>query len=128
MVGKLLPTAWPSGNGVVYSIRQARSKTNPPVYSGSAKMVVIPQGTYHNGTHWSITFLCRGCITGSSLSFNAGATSARLGWGMSTSSVSNAGSPTARLGAHRSGTGTFNIDLASAKNPKFSQWAQMAIG
>lgn len=100
MTGKLIPTAWPNGGSVVSYLRLARLKANPPEYSGSAKMVTIKEGTYINGTHWTYTFLCKGCITGTSVSFGANLASARLGWGMSTMSVGNAGSPTARLGMY----------------------------
>ena len=128
MTGKLIPTAWPNGASVVSSLRLARSKSNPPEYSGAAKMVTIKEGTYVNGTHWTYTFLCQGCITGSSLSFAANSASARLGWGTSSMSVGNPGTSTAKLGMHNTGTGTFNIDLAGAKHEKYGAWAAMARG
>jgi cellobiose dehydrogenase (acceptor) len=126
MTGKLIPVAWPNGDSVVSSLRLARTKTNPPEYSGGAKMVRINEGTYVNSTHWTYTFLCKGCITGSSLSFSASSANARLGWGISSTIVGNPGSSTARLGMHQAGTGTFNIDLSGAKHAKYGAWAEMA--
>ena len=128
MTGKLILVAWPNGANIVHSLRLARTKSNPPEYSGGAKMLAIADGTYTNSSHWTSTFLCQGCITGSSLSFTAGAGSARLGWAMSTTSIQNAGSSTAKLGMHNAGNGGFNIDLSGAKNAKFAAWTQMAKG
>jgi cellobiose dehydrogenase (acceptor) len=126
MTGKLITVFWPSGNSITHSIRLARTKNNPPEYTGGAKIVQIKEGTYTNGTHWTATFLCRGCITGSSLSFGAGDSNARLGWGISTQAVRNAASSNARLGMHAAGTGLFSMRLASAKSEKFSNWASKA--
>jgi cellobiose dehydrogenase (acceptor) len=110
MTGKLIPVAWLNGGSVVSSVRLGRSKSNPPEYSGAAKMIAIKEGTYVNGTHWTCTFLCPGCMTGSSLSFGANSVSARLGWVMPSMNVGNAGTSAAKLGMHNAGTGIFNID------------------
>lgn len=126
MTGKLILAAWPNGDSIVSSLRLARSKSNPPEYTGDAKMATIKEGTYVNATHWAYTFLCTKCITESSLTFSASSASARLGWAMSSREVQNPGTSAAKLGMHNAGTGTFNIELGGAKHDKYGAWAGMA--
>lgn len=128
MVGSLLIVAWPNDDSVVASFRETSGYTSPAVYSdANLTMSVISNGTFVNSTHMSYTFLCGGCITGDSYSFDATSSNVVLGWAVGSNAVTNAGSASsATFTFHNTGYGEFNIVLTDAESSYYSTWAAMA--
>lgn len=101
----------------------------PAAYAEGSSLAFapIPSGTYVNATHLSYTFICRGCITGDTLSFHSNASSHQFGYSSSGSAVSSPESPTAAtLKFHNLGYGQFQINLNSAKSADYQTWASKA--
>jgi cellobiose dehydrogenase (acceptor) len=90
-------------------------------------MSPIANGTFVNSTHMSYTFLCSGCITGDSYSFESTASSVTLGWAVGSSTPTNPSSASsASFTYHDTGFGNFGLTLSSAGSANYSTWAAMA--
>ncbi|KAL1304900.1 hypothetical protein AAFC00_003818 [Neodothiora populina] len=127
MTGPLLVVAWPNSGEVVASFRKAGGYVTPPVYSGNGvSMMPIEKGTFVNSTHFSYTFLCRGCITGDSLSFPKTSSGSVFGWAYSDAAVTNPSSQNSALSYHSAGFGEFDLNFTSARSAQYSTWAAMA--
>ncbi|KAE8386660.1 hypothetical protein BDV23DRAFT_187064 [Aspergillus alliaceus] len=126
MTKALLIGAWPNGDSVVSSLREAQSYTNPDVYSGDASLEQIPDGTSINSTHLTYTFLCRGCVVGTPTTFGKDMDSYFFGWALSKTSPKSPESSDATLNYHAAGFGSFQMVLANAKSAKYSSWASKA--
>lgn len=126
MTKALLIGAWPNGDSVVSSLREAQSYTNPDVYSGDASLEEIPDGTSINSTHLTYTFLCRGCVVGTPTTFGKDMDSYFFGWALSKTSPKSPASSDATLNYHAAGFGSFQMVLSDAKSAKYSTWASKA--
>ncbi|OGM47316.1 cellobiose dehydrogenase [Aspergillus bombycis] len=126
MTKALLIGAWPNGDSVVSSLREAQSYTNPDAYSGDASLEEIPDGTSINSTHLSYTFLCRGCVVGTPTTFGKDMDSYFFGWALSKTSPKSPASSDATLNYHAAGFGSFQMVLSDAKSAKYSTWASKA--
>ncbi|KAB8071781.1 hypothetical protein BDV29DRAFT_12615 [Aspergillus leporis] len=126
MTKALLIGAWPSGDSVVSTLREAQSYTNPEAYSGDASLEGIADGTSVNSTHLTYTFLCRGCVVGTPTTFGADMDSYFFGWALSKTSPKTPASASAVLNYHAAGFGSFQMVLANAKSAKYSTWASKA--
>jgi len=108
MVGNLLISAWANGNQVITAFRKAtlvvpksnspqlyfyltcvRAYSPPPTVTGTYSIQSIANGTYVNETHFTLTFLCKGCILDDGSTFAATDTDGYLGWAMSSMSLSS---------------------------------------
>ncbi|KAE8379799.1 hypothetical protein BDV26DRAFT_154954 [Aspergillus bertholletiae] len=126
MTKALLIGAWPNGDSVVSSLREAQSYTNPDVYSGDASLEEIPDGTSTNSTHLTYTFLCRGCVVGAPTTFGKDMDSYFFGWALSKTSPKSPAASDATLNYHAAGFGSFQMVLSNAKSAKYSTWASKA--
>ncbi|KAH8880829.1 CBD9-like protein [Thozetella sp. PMI_491] len=126
MANALLVVAYPSGDSVVSSLRQAVTYANPDVIS-DADVVLKPiaDGTYVNSTAFVFTFLCSNCILDDGRTFTMETEVPLLAWAMSKNALSNPSSASAVLNFH-SYFGTFGIDLPNAKFADFETWAGTA--
>ncbi|KAE8150784.1 hypothetical protein BDV25DRAFT_105554 [Aspergillus avenaceus] len=126
MTEALLIGAWPSGDNVVASLREAESYTNPAEYSGDASLQEIADGTSVNSTHLTYTFLCKGCIVGEPTTFGADLETYFMGWALSKSNPKTPSSASTVLNYHAAGFGSFEMLLSQAKSSKYSTWASKA--
>ncbi|KAH8654467.1 hypothetical protein BGZ60DRAFT_532836 [Tricladium varicosporioides] len=125
MVGKLLIAAWPNSNAVVSTFRKATAKSNPPAATGSFTMTPIASGTFVNTTHFSYTFLCKGCILADGTTFKASGAAETIGWAHSTTAPTTPASASSALN-HHSSEGTVKVNVAGAQSAKFGTWAALA--
>ncbi|KLU90221.1 hypothetical protein MAPG_09185 [Magnaporthiopsis poae ATCC 64411] len=125
MVGKTLVTAWPRGSDVVASLRKASGYSSPDPLTGTAKLKPIKAGISADGTAFTYTFLCSGCLQTDGSTFATADASATLGWAMSRKAVSHPDDAASPLNFH-SNFGRFKADLAAARSAKFATWAAMA--
>lgn len=127
MANKLLLVAWPNGDDVVLSARKATGYANPAVYDeGDITLKPIAEGTYVNSTHYSATFLCAGCITGDSLTFEPDVASGIFAYAYSNDAVDDPSDSAATLTYHAAGFSGFGLPMGPAKSSKFATWAAMA--
>ncbi|CAG8971651.1 hypothetical protein HYALB_00003119 [Hymenoscyphus albidus] len=121
MVGPLLLAAWPDGEQVVSTFRQASSKSDsPPVLGGPFQIKEIKEGTKINSTHMQFTFLCQGCLgLNGTLGFEApdAGGNVKMGWALASKSVTTKGDSASEMPFHD-----------SAKSPDFAKWAALATG
>ncbi|KIY52485.1 CBD9-like protein [Fistulina hepatica ATCC 64428] len=127
MTDSLMIVAWPYGDEVMHSVREL-IQYGAPVYNGSVSLSEIPAGTFINSTHLSLTFLCSGCITNSSLSFSADDATAVMGYAVSDIEVEDPSDPATELTYHDEGAGGFDMDIEGAKSSEYDTWAAMATG
>ncbi|KAF9031335.1 GMC oxidoreductase, partial [Hymenopellis radicata] len=129
MTSTLLLVMWGNGDEVMTSFREASAYATPAVYSGNATVTLstIPDGTYVNDTHVSLTYLCGGCITGDSLTFSASDTTAVLGYAYASTSPTDVSDAASDLTYHSSGFGEFGVSVASAQSADYDTWAALAV-
>lgn len=126
MVGPLLLAAWQNAGSVMSSFRHASAYAQPPIYSNtSISMSPIPDGTFVNSTHASLTFVCAGCVD-AALSFAPGASETVMAYAISYTSPQNPGSAAANLSFHGAGYGQFTVLLSDAQSPDYESWAALA--
>ncbi|KKY23196.1 putative cellobiose dehydrogenase [Phaeomoniella chlamydospora] len=127
MVGHLLAVAWPDGNTVVSSFREATGYTSPSVYENSSMSISpIEAGTFVNSSHMSWTFVCGGCVTNDSFTFSSNDTESVFGWAFSTTAVSDPSDSSSALTMHSAGYGQFGLTFSDAQSAHYSTWAAMA--
>lgn len=127
MKGKLLICAWPNGDSVVASLREATGYTNPDeVDDSSIILKPIESATSVNATAFTYTFLCQGCLTGESNSFDATGETAVLGFALSDTALDDTTTSSATLNYHAAGFGGFSVDAASAQSADYDTWAKLA--
>ncbi|RSM04991.1 hypothetical protein CDV31_009792 [Fusarium ambrosium] len=126
MSNSLMVVAWPHESQVVASLRQSTGYSSPGAYSGPASLKVIPTGTSFDGTTFTYTFLCEGCIKTDGTTFTTDASPATLGYGRATGAVSSPSNPSSPLTFHAAGYGLFEIDLAAAQSTDYARWAALA--
>ncbi|KAH6887500.1 hypothetical protein B0T10DRAFT_71755 [Thelonectria olida] len=127
MASSLLIVAWPNGDSVVSSLRQATGYSNPDVLDDSTvTLKVIEDGTSVNSTAFTYTFLCEGCIKTDDTTFAASDTSAALGWALSKTALDDASDASGALNYHAAGFGGFGVTLTDAQSSDYATWAAMA--
>ncbi|KAF2236065.1 iron reductase domain protein, partial [Viridothelium virens] len=128
MVNELLIVAWPSGNRVISSFREATAYASPPVYNGnlSVSMLPIAKGTTVTKNSMTYTFVCQGCITNTIASFSSSDSGTVFGWALSTDVVPNPSRSASALNFHSAGYGDYGVNLTMAKSAQYAQWAALA--
>jgi hypothetical protein len=100
----------------------------PPEVTGAFSMTPIAAGTYVNTTHYSYTFLCKGCILADGTTFAKDAKNDVLGWAYSASSApstpAKSGSTLPKHGSQGNYAGAFT----AARSDKYATWAALANG
>jgi cellobiose dehydrogenase (acceptor) len=125
MANHILVVAWPNGEEVMASVREASGYTTPPVYTGNATTTPIANGTFVNSTHFSYTFVCNGCITGDEDSFPNTVKGNAFGWAFSDDAVAKPSAADTALNMH-SGFGAFAIIFANSSSASYDTWASWA--
>jgi hypothetical protein len=104
----------------------ARRHAAPPEFSTNISMSVIPQGTFIAPSgDWQYTFLCHGCLARTDMQSVTTSASQNLAWAISREALSDPGNRAGRLNHHHAGSGSFTVDLLSARHEKYSKWAKM---
>ncbi|KAI4842060.1 FAD/NAD(P)-binding domain-containing protein [Aureobasidium sp. EXF-8845] len=125
MANHILVVAWPNGEEVMASVREASGYTTPPVYTGNATTTPIANGTFVNSTHFSYTFVCNGCITGDEDSFPSTVKGNAFGWAFSDDAVAKPSAADTALNMH-SGFGAFAVIFANSSSASYDTWASWA--
>ena len=127
MLNHLLLVAWANGEEVVSTFRTAGAYANPAVYDATTVSALpIANGTFVNSTHFSYTFLCKGCIVGGTTTFTKTDETPVLGWALSSSDPTTPSDPTSELPYHDAGFGLYGQNAAAAQSAKFETWASWA--
>jgi cellobiose dehydrogenase (acceptor) len=127
MLNHLLLVAWANGKEVVSTFRVAGAYANPPVYDATAVSALpISNGTFVNSTHFSYTFLCKGCIVGGDTTFTKTDTNPVLGWALSSSNPTTLSDPASELPYHDAGFGLYGQPAAAAQSAQYETWASWA--
>ncbi|KAK2074147.1 hypothetical protein P8C59_008376 [Phyllachora maydis] len=136
MAGPLQLVAWPHAGDVVLSPRVSAGYAASNPYAGAAKIALAPiaAGTSAgNATHpFTATFLCRGCldaVVGAGFIAAAAASTASLGYAMSTTKLADPANADGPLNDHTSSDAPYGaalLTLADAESDKFAEWAAMA--
>ncbi|KAH0255576.1 FAD/NAD(P)-binding domain-containing protein, partial [Aureobasidium melanogenum] len=125
MANHILVVAWPDGDKVMSSVREATGYTTPPVYTGNVTTTPIANGTFVNSTHFSYTFVCNGCITGESDSFPNTVKGNAFGWAYSSDAPAKPSAADTALNMH-SGFGAFAVIFANSSSASYDTWASWA--
>ncbi|KAI4731360.1 FAD/NAD(P)-binding domain-containing protein [Aureobasidium sp. EXF-10728] len=125
MANHILVVAWPDGDKVMASVREASGYTTPPVYTGNATTIPIANGTFVNSTHFSYTFVCSGCITGDADSFPSTVKGNAFGWAYSSDAPAKPSVADTDLNLH-SGFGAFAVIFANSGSALYDTWASWA--
>ncbi|KZM20736.1 Cellobiose dehydrogenase (acceptor) [Ascochyta rabiei] len=127
MLNHLLLVAWANGEEVVSTFRIAGAYANPPVYDATAVSALpIANGTFVNSTHFSYTFLCKGCIVGGTTTFTKTDENPVLGWALSSSNPTTPSDPGSALPYHDAGFGLYGQKASAAQSASFETWASWA--
>ncbi|PWY75094.1 FAD/NAD(P)-binding domain-containing protein [Aspergillus heteromorphus CBS 117.55] len=127
MTNVLLIAAWPNGDSVVGTLREAESYVSPAVYTGDAVLENIPSGTSINSTYLTYTFLCSGCVVGQPTTWAANETAYYFGWALSATNPTTPSSSSSKMPYHAAGYGGFEAELYAARSSEFSTWASKAV-
>ncbi|KAK6085977.1 GMC oxidoreductase [Seiridium cupressi] len=126
MQNSLLVVAYPNGDSITTSLRQADEYANPHLINGTdAAVHPIESGTYVNETTFTITFLCKDCILTDGRTFYSNATQPILGWAHSTDAIADPSSTNSTLNFHNN-YGNWYFSTEDAKSPDFEGWASQA--
>ena len=121
--------AWADGDKVLGSIRTVAGYTAPTAVDNAAlSLAPIANGTFVNSTHFSYTFLCKGCV-GSSVTqrtFNLTTDNVITGWAMSSTTPTNPSSASAAVPAFHNSFGLFGLIVADTKSASYSLWESWA--
>lgn len=127
MANALLICAWADGDNIVASLREATGYSNPPEISNSSMGIYeISSGTSVNSTGWSFTFLCKGCVTDSSISISSSDAQGVFGYAQSTTALTDTSSSDATLNFHAAAYGEYAHSLSDGKSSKYATWAALA--
>lgn len=127
MANALLICAWADGDSIVASLREATGYSNPPEISNSSMGIYeISSGTSVNSTGWSFTFLCKGCVTDTSISISGSDTEGVFGYAQSTTALTDTSSSDATLNFHSSAYGEYAHSLSDGKSSNYATWAALA--
>lgn len=127
MANALLICAWVDGDSIVASLREASGYSNPPEISNSSMGIYeISSGTSINSTGWAFTFLCKGCVTDTSISVSGSDTEGVFGYAQSTTALTDTSSSDATLNFHAAAYGEYAHSLSDGKSSKYATWAALA--
>ena len=127
MADSLMVVGWPHEKKIVASLRHSTGYASPgPNSNASISLRTIPAGTSFDGTTYTYTFLCKGCIHAARSTFKADANLPNLGYAHSADAISSPVNALSTLSYHDSGSGLFQVNLALGRSQKFSTWAAMA--
>ncbi|KAI8941204.1 hypothetical protein NX059_002442 [Plenodomus lindquistii] len=127
MLNHLLLVAWANGEEVVSTFRTAGAYANPAVYDATeVSALPITNGTFVNGTHFSYTFLCKGCIVGGTTTFKKTDEIPVLGWALSSTDPTTPSDPASEIPYHDAGFGLYGQPAAAAQSARFATWASWA--
>lgn len=88
-------------------------------------MTPIEAGTYTNATHWSYTFLCKGCILADGTTFPSNSSSDVLGWAFATAAPTTPANHGSALPKH-STQGNYAMPFAASRSTKYATYAALA--
>ncbi|KAK6194038.1 hypothetical protein LQW54_011840 [Pestalotiopsis sp. IQ-011] len=126
MLNSLLVVAYPNGDSITTSLRQADAYANPHLVNGTdAAVHPIASGTFVNETAFTITFLCKDCILTDGRTFYANATQPILGWTQSVNPIADPSSDNSTLNFHDN-YGNWYFSMADAQSASFDEWAAQA--
>ncbi|KAH7092886.1 hypothetical protein BKA62DRAFT_722227 [Auriculariales sp. MPI-PUGE-AT-0066] len=125
MAGPALVVAWPNGDKVMTTFRQASGYTNPGALKGNQTLFTVPEGTFVNATHVSVAYLCKNCID-DELTFPAASNITVMGFALAATAPTTPSDPMSELQFHSKGFGQAGFDIPSAANAKFDTWAALA--
>lgn len=122
----LLIVAYPSGDAITTSLRQADEYANPHLINGTdAAVHPIASGTFVNETSYTITFMCTDCILTDGRTFYPNATQPVLGYATSFVPIADPKSTNSTLNFHSTyGNRYFNTEYAISAY--FDEWASQA--
>jgi cellobiose dehydrogenase (acceptor) len=127
MLNHLLLIVWANGEEVVSTFRTAGAYANPAVYDATpVSALPIANGTFVNSTHFSYTFLCKGCIVGGDTTFAKTDEIPVLGWALSAENPTTPSDPASDLPYHAAGFGLYGQNAAAAASAQFETWASWA--
>ncbi|KAJ4415376.1 hypothetical protein N0V82_007371 [Gnomoniopsis sp. IMI 355080] len=127
MANALLIVAWADGDSIVASLREATGYSNPPEISNSSMGIYeISSGTSVNSTGWAFTFLCKGCVTDTSISISGSDSEGVFGYAQSTTALTDTSSSDATLNFHSAAYGEYAHSLDDGKSSKYATWAALA--
>jgi cellobiose dehydrogenase (acceptor) len=128
MNNRYLVVAWPHEGKVLSSVRMSTTYANPPpITDTTVKLKTIPDGTSVTEKSFTWTFLCENCITGDDRSFDVTGESAPLGFGVSSTALTDPSDPAAVLNYHGLGFGGFGLSIKDAMSADYDTWAKMAV-
>ena len=116
MVNNPLAVAWATGTTGIISSRKASSRSYPAV-SNDVVYTVLP-GSGANSTHWTVTAVAKGASAWGTTKLDPSSTSVKFAYAQAASPPTTPTSADSRFSIHQS-RGTFNFDLAAAKNAGF---------
>jgi hypothetical protein len=99
-------------------------KSNPSEFPAGGNLTAIPKGTFVDGDHWQYTFVCKGCLAGTT-GFATTAAEDRLAFAMSNNPPAQAANKASQLNFHNAGTGQFMLKLGDAKSDKYAAWSKL---
>lgn len=127
MAEALLICAWVDGDRIVASLREATGYANPPeVTNSSLGIYEISTGTSINSTGWAFTFVCKGCATGTSISWGASDTEKVFGYGQSTTALTDTSESDATLNFHSNAYGEYAHSITDGMSSDYATWAALA--
>jgi cellobiose dehydrogenase (acceptor) len=122
----LLVVAYPNGDSITTSLRQADAYANPHLVNGTdASVHPISSGTFVNETAFTLTFLCKDCILTDGRTFYSNATQPVLGWTQSSNAIADPSSDNSTLNFHDQ-YGNWYFTMDDAKSADFDAWAAQA--
>jgi cellobiose dehydrogenase (acceptor) len=127
MANSLMVIAWPYQKQIVSTLRHSQGYSIPnPSSNSSITLKTIPAGTSFDGTTYTYTFLCKGCIQTDGSTFKANDDLPTIGYAQAAVPVTNPADPLSAMAFHSSGYGLFQVNLAAARSEKFATWAATA--
>ncbi|PSR81288.1 GMC oxidoreductase [Coniella lustricola] len=127
MANALLICAWVDGDRIVASLREATGYANPPEITNSSMGIYeISTGTSINSTGWAFTFVCKGCATGTSISWGASDTEKVFGYGQSITALTDTSESDATLNFHANAYGEYAHSITDGMSSDYATWAALA--
>jgi cellobiose dehydrogenase (acceptor) len=127
MANSLMVIAWPHQKKIVSTLRHSQGYSIPnPTSNTTISLKTISAGTWVDGTTYTYTFLCKGCIQSDGSTFKADADLPTIGYAQAAVPVTAPADPFSAMAFHSSGYGLFEVNLAAARSEKFVTWAASA--
>jgi len=127
MANSLMVIVWPNDKKVVATVRHSQGYSVPnPVTNATVKLMTIPEGTVNDGSSYTYTFLCKGCIQTDGSTFKAGDAKPTIGYGTATAPPTAPENPLSPMAFHDGGFGLFQVEMKKAETDKFDTFAKKA--